>query len=556
MAASADAQLRIGQWNVTNWSADDVGSRGAAFQNAIYGIAPNGLSFAPDVLIIEEVEEGSNGNQAAVNAFLNLLNTAPNSPGDWAAVPYLVNQGDTGNALFYRTSKMTWLGTTTLGVAGVDVGGSNTQSPRDNQRWRMRLVGYTGAGAEIYIYGAHFKAGADNTTDLPRRIPEALRIRTDANNLPDGSNFLLGADFNVQTSTQTAYDYLVGTSATSGDVRFDTSGRFFDPINKPGNWNGNCTFRNIHTQEPGTNASSGGMDDRHDQILIAGALRDNQGMSYISNTPGGNILAPFVTPSSCTASTSQTWWDDPNHSYRCWGNDGNHFNASISVNAAVSPGGFNTQVGPTIAQSLITTVAGNGHLPVFLDLQVPAKLGAPTGTIDFGMVAQNSSATFAIDISNAADVARFSKAGAGWGVDGLTYSLSLSGPFTIQSGGAGPFERSATAAPAATNTHTIVMNTSTTGTITGTLTITSDDPDSPTRVINLTGAVGSGGPTPPPPGNYDVNGDSVISVEDIYRWYQTFTDVNQNGTVDSNDVAAIVTYLRWYEVTDITAGRR
>lgn len=543
LAAQADAQIRVGQWNVTDWNSADVAARGSAFQTALYAVGPGGITFAPDILIVQEISESSSGgNQTAVNAFLNLLNTAPNSPGDWTAAPYVANQGDSGNALFYRSTRFSWLGTTTLGVSGIDVGAGSTQSPRDNQRWRVRLVGYSGPDAEIYIYSGHFKAGS-TATDQSRRIPESLRIRTDANNLPEGTNFLLGADMNVQNSTQTAYDYLVGTSASNSDVRFDTSGRFFDPINRPGGWENSSTFRNIHTQEPAS-----AMDSRHDQILIGGALRDGQGMSYIPFTPGGNIFAAFRSAGTVSGQD----WFDPNHSYRSWGNDGESFNTPLRTTT-------NSQVGQIIAQALVTTVgtgSAGGHLPVYLDLQVPAKLGAPTGTIDLGTVSQNSSATFALQISNAADVPRYSKSGSGWGIDPLTYSLALSGPFTVQSGGLGPFERSATAAPAATNTHTIVLDTSTTGPKTGTLTITSDDPDVPARVINLAAQVGPSGPLPPPPGNYDVNTDGVISVEDLYRWYQLFTDVNQNGTVDTADVIALETYLRWYEATDITHGRR
>ena len=42
-----------------------------------------------------------------------------------------------------------------------------------------------------------------------------------------------------------------------------------------------------------------------------------------------------------------------------------------------------------------------------MDLQVPAKLGAPSGTIDLGTVVQNSLASYILQIANVADVARF-----------------------------------------------------------------------------------------------------------------------------------------------------
>lgn len=521
------AQVRIGEWNITNWvSSDATGARGPAFKSSLYGVNPaNGLQFAPDILVAEEITQGGTGNtgahqtagQAGVVAFVGVLNSAPGSPGDWTGVTYMANGGDTGNALFYRTSKFTWVSTTALTA---NTGTGANQAPRDTQRWRMRIVGFAGPGAELYIYGSHFKAGSAGS-DQARRDPEAVRIRADSDALPAGiGGFLIGVDTNMQSSSQAAYQTM--TSGVS-------AGRFFDPINSPGNWNNNAAFQYIHTQEPATQ-----MDDRHDQLLVSGTLLDHQGLSYIFNGPAGS-------PPVFSTST----WNDPNHTYRCWGNDGGHFNTTI-----VS-GGVNNQVGLTIANDLITTVSGNGHLPEYLDMQVPAKLGAPVAnsTIDFGTVQLNASAQQTLLITNAADVPRFSKTGTGSGIDALTYSLAASGGFTAP---AGTFDRTATAAPAQADSRTITMDTGTPGQKAGTLTITSDDPDNPTRVIQLTGLVQSG--VQP---DYDVNNDGLLNTEDIISWLLVQpTDVDGNGTVNDADLAALIAYLRQNEIPDITAGRR
>ena len=490
----APAQVRLAQWNITNWSTSSVAARGTAFQTAIYGVAPSGEQMAPDVMIVQEIIQGGNPGsypispaytttgQASVNAFLNLLNTAPGSPADWAAAPYVPTQGDTGNALFYRTSKVSHLSTTTLGCAfanapcgsggaTLDVGPGPAQSPRDNQRWLVHLVGYApgAAGADLYLYSGHLKAG-DGSVEQARKVPEADRVRADSAALPAGSNFAFGADLNVQTSNRNYYQTLIGIAS-------GTAGQFFDPISTPGNWNNNPAYANVHTQEPATQ-----MDDRHDQILISAALRDGQGMSYISAVPGGNIFAPFRVYSTALPYDSNQW-NDPNHSYRCWGNDGNHSGGPINTAPT------NAQVGQVIADALVTTVAGNGHLGVYLDLEVPAKLGAPTGTIDLGSVAQNSTTNYTLSISNAADLARFSKPGTGWGIDALSYSMAFTSGsgFTIPSG-LGPFERTAAPGPPA-NSHVVVLNTSTSGVKTSTLTITTDDPANPTRVLTFTANV-------------------------------------------------------------------
>lgn len=517
-AHTAHAQLRVATWNITNWQASQAATRGSAFQTAFYGVVPGGLlyaghQFAPDVLIVSEIIQGGTPpsypihssyqttGQANVDAFVSLLNTASGSPGDWTAAPYVPNQGDTGNALFYRTTRVQLIDTTTLGCgfsnapcgagnATIDVGSGSDQSPRDNQRWRVRLVGYgPGVGSEMYLYGGHFKA-SDGSAEQARKVPEAQRIRTDAAALPAGAGFILGGDLNVQTSARNYYQILVGSG----------TGQFVDPINKPGAWNANCTFRNIHTQEP-TSAGTGGMDDRHDQLLISTTLRNGQGLSYLPFAPGGNIFASFVNPpGSCSNSGSpasgnpsptSTAWFDANHSYRCWGNDGNHYNLGIADTATVS---VNTMVGQTIAQALVTTCAGNGHLPVYLDLQVPAVLGAPSGTIDLGTVVQNSGTSYTLQVSNAADFAKFSKDGTGWGIDGLSYSLGISSSSFSLPGGSGPFEAAA-ASPVTPNNHTIALDTSTPGAKSATITIASDDPAEPTRALTLTAFVQAFTPT-------------------------------------------------------------
>lgn len=522
---AARAQVRVGQWNITNYSGPNT--RDPDFQTAIYGVAPNGLQFAPDVLVVQEIQQGGSGNTAAhqsagqtnVNIFLSVLNTASGSPGDWAAAPYVANGGDTGNAMFYRTSRVVWMGTAALTA---NTGTGADQAPRDTQRWQVRLLGYTGVPAQIYLYGAHFKAGSGGGDQL-RRNPEGERIRIDANALPDNANFLLCADFNIQNSNQDFYQYMIGldTSPPSGqEFLSDPSGRFFDPINSPGTWENNSAFRFIHTQEPSTQ-----MDSRHDQIIIAGNLRDGVGLEYMPLVNGGNVFAAYST----------TTWNDPNHSYRCWGNDGMSFNQPIKTTG-------NTMVGPVIAQALINSVGSGGHLPVYLDLQVPAQASAPA-MVDFGTVALNSTAQMTVAIGNGASVALWSKDGTGRGIDALNYTLGASAGFSTPTG---PF---IDAAGGTMNSHIVSMSTSTPGMKSGLLTISSDDPDSPVRTVMLIGAVVA-------QPDYDVNNDGLVNIEDLYRWYSGPMDVDGSGAIDAADAVALQTELRANEVADITSGRR
>jgi len=493
-------QLRVANWNVTNYSS----GRAAEFRTAFYS-EYQGRSFQPDVIIAQEIVSVT----GAVN-FRAVLNSQPGGPTDWAYAPFVDFAGDTDNALFYRTSKVTFLDVTTL-AAGVGSGAG--QTPRPNQRWHVRLNGYTGAGAEMYLYGSHMKAGSASA-DRARRTPEAQRIRDDAQALPAGSNFILGGDFNIQGWSETAYQILIGSQANN-------AGRLIDPIKAPGagaasgSWNGNSTWRFVHTQDPatcdaacGSGCGGGGMDDRFDQLLVSAALADGNGLDYIGNV---------------NVSYSNSTWNDPNHSYRCWGNDGTSFNCRLNTTT-------NAMVGPAIATALVASANGLGHLPVFMDLRAPAKVGALPGVIDFGTVEMGQGAVQPVTVSNGADVVLWSRAGNGDGIDDLDYTLSTGFPFGVAGGS------NSAAAGTPGNVHTITMSTAIVGAFVNTLVITSDDPDAPTRTVTLMGRV-----TKPktPTCTCDWDGSGEIGSQDFFDFLADFfngaADYNGSGDTTSQD---------------------
>ncbi len=485
--SAAHGQLRVVAWNISNWDGAD---RQAAVRTAVYGVF-SGRSMSPDVILLQEVLSAS-----AMNNFRDTINTASGSPGDWVAAPF-VDGADTESVTFYRTSKVTLVG----GVKVVGVGSSSTSNqPRNTYRYDLRPVGYLSDSAVIAMYNVHLKAGSTGT-DITRRLVETQRIRDNAEGLPTGTDsgkpaayqFLVGGDMNTQTSSQSAYVELVGSQTNN-------VGRFFDPINTPGLWNNNAAFRFVHTQDP---SGAGGMDDRHDQILIGSGLVNGPGIRYIGNT---------------ALAYSTTTWNDLNHSYRVWGNDGSSFDLALTTTG-------NTMVGPTIAQALRDCADGGGHLPVFLDLRMPGKITAPI-SINFGTVAQGSSATLNVSVGNGGDVAKWTAAGLG----NITYSLAPSAGFTAPGGSFndGP--------GGLLNSHIVTMNTSSAGVKNGTLTITSNDLDTPTVVIPITGVVEA--PNQPPTA---VAGADIVVTDNDGNGTETVA-VNAAGSSDSD--GNIILY-RW-----------
>lgn len=433
-SSAAHAQMRVANWNVTNYTG--ASSRDTAFQTAIYGTY-EGRSMRPDVLIGEEfVSEG------AVEHFRTLLNTAPGSPADWAAAPF-VDGPDTDTAFFYRTSRVKLLQETVVYNAATGGG----VIPRNIMRYDISPLGYaTGNAPVLAVYGAHMKSGSAQD-DRDRRLAETTRIRQDAQALPAGCFFLLGGDFNVQNSTEADYQQLVGSQSNN-------LGRFFDPIHSPGTWNNNSAFRFIHTQDP---MGAGGMDDRHDQILVCSSLVDGSGFDYV-----GTPSIPYST----------TTWNDPSHSYRAWGNDGTSYNNPLTVAG-------NTMVGPLIAQALRDSTGNSnpnvtgGHLPVFLDLLVPPQMNLSTTSINFGDVAQGAAATGQFAVTNGVDTGVWPS-----GVALLRYTPT---PPVGYSTAAGPFSLTG----GQTRTHTVTLSTSTAGVYDGTLTILSQTPGIANAAIQL-----------------------------------------------------------------------
>jgi hypothetical protein len=508
----AGAQLRVATWNISNYS----GGREADIRTVVYGVF-EGRAMAPDVILGQEFI-----SQAAVDTFAYALNTAPGSPGDWAAAPF-IDGPDTDSAFFYRVSRVVYLGTTIVGY-----GSSSTDNqPRNTYRYDARLAGYAALPAtSLAMYSVHLKAQG-GTNDAGRRLIEAQRIRRNAQGqdattlggtpipgtaLPAGWHFLVGGDMNGQAASEPFYVEFTGSQANN-------AGRFFDPIKSPGTWNNNPAFRILHTQDP---AGPGGMDDRHDQILLSVSLIDGSGLDYV-----GNANIPYSTST----------WNDPNHSYRAWGNDGSMCPSASNCGPNLTVVG-NTMVGPVIAQSIINACgsSGAGHIPVFLDLRVPARLDAPS-VIDVGQVAQGSVAQAVLSVSNAGDVARWSVAG----IEPLAYSLSPSagvsvstGPFVDAAGGGG-------------NDHILVVDTSTPGPITATVAIYCNSPEEPTRVVAIQGTVVA---DPPPACTADWNQDGVVTAADVAAFVNEWSaalvngsmhpDLTGDGLLTSADVATFV----------------
>jgi len=191
-----------------------------------------------------------------------------------------------------------------------------------------------GDTAFIICIVAHFKAGNTNNNRDKRTVMANNAMDYIADYEIDG-NLLFMGDFNVYTSSETAYQLLLDYVVPEVN--------FFDPIDTPGSWNNNSSYSNVHTQSTHSDqngcASYGGMDDRFDFILISNNIK--QGLKDVE------------------------YIDD---SYITIGQDGLHYNQSVNDPPA----------NLSAPSDVINALYGNSdHLPVSIKLKIDKTLGLP-----------------------------------------------------------------------------------------------------------------------------------------------------------------------------------
>ncbi|HXK91846.1 MAG TPA: hypothetical protein PLA75_07210, partial [Bacteroidales bacterium] len=125
----------------------------------------------------------------------------------------------------------------------------------------------------------HLKAG-NTDTDASERTAMAQTLMNFLNNFNENTNYLVMGDFNLYSSSEGAYQQL--TNHPNANIRF------YDFINKYGDWSNNAYFAPYHSQSTHTTSdcfSGGGLDDRFDFILgnintITGA----KGFKYLADS--------------------------------------------------------------------------------------------------------------------------------------------------------------------------------------------------------------------------------------------------------------------------------
>lgn len=271
----------------------------------------------PDIFTVNEISQWQPFHQQILDSVLNI-----NGVTKYRKVPYSNNAGsDIINMCYYNSNKITYH---SMVVAQSYV--------RDINIYRFYYNAPSlanGDTAFVTCIQAHLKAG-DATSDPQNPIDRdtmTTRLMRYLNKINKADNYMMMGDFNVYSSSENCFQRLVNQP--------NLNSRFYDPIDKMGNWNNNSSYAPYHTQSTHTVsgcAASGGMDDRFDFILLSNMILNGIGnYKYIQN------------------------------SYKALGNDGQHYNNAINSSPQ------NNSVPSNVLNALYNN---SDHLPIIIDLLV------------------------------------------------------------------------------------------------------------------------------------------------------------------------------------------
>jgi len=309
--------VRVMQYNILNYGVynsyctslnNNINTKNAAIR-AIAGYVK------PDIIAVNEISQWSAFHIQLMDSALNV-----NGINFYKKVPHTNNAGsDIINMLYYNSNKLSFHSMAVLQTYVRDV---NLYKLYYNSPLTLEQ----GDTAFIICIQAHLKAGS-NESDAIDRDTMTNRIMRSLSKMNSPDNYLIMGDFNTYTSNENAFQNLINNS--------NLNIRFYDPINKSGNWNNNSYFAPYHTQSTTTVSdckSGGGLDDRFDFILISGSiLNGSKKVKYIDN------------------------------SYKTIGNDGLHYNTNINSSPQ------NNSVPANVLNALFVN---SDHLPVIFDLLV------------------------------------------------------------------------------------------------------------------------------------------------------------------------------------------
>ncbi len=334
----AVGDLRIVNYNVLGFDGTPSADVGKVLQ-AVGNETTNGRTRPVDVVAIQEVQSQLTTTASVVSQLNAIYGAGQYSRGSLNGTS---TSGNETMGIIFNTQTIQLVSELGIGTA------STTGAPRQPIRYQLRPIELP-AGNDFYLYNSHYKA-SDTASDKSRRDVEAIAIRANADALGQGAHIIYAGDFNTKSSSEASYQSLLAAGV----------GQAIDPINRPGNWNGSSSFRDVFTQAPAFNAPTGfvggGLNDRFDFQLLTNEWTNGTGLEYVSN------------------------------SYHAFANNG-----SVAVNGSINDAS-NTALAGMVNRStilnLLTTVTD--HLPLVVDYWFASNLAPTAVSLSAASVPENS----------------------------------------------------------------------------------------------------------------------------------------------------------------------
>lgn len=470
LANCAEAQLRIATYNTAEDATGDL----ATVLEAIGEWSNSGFSKPIDILSLQEQTSLTTTTQAIVDQLNAIYGEGTYARGLRSAS----SSGAGRPAVVYNTQSVELLEEQIASNVG-ESGGA-----RGTLRYKFRPIGYDET-SDFYLFGSHFKASTGSTNEQRRNV-EATEIRVSADSLGEGASILYTGDFNLYSSSEPAYQTLLGSGP----------GQAMDPLNPNNNtqnWDNNSYYASFHTQSPCTSSTGNcgvgsGMDSRFDFQLMSSEVLDGEGFSLISG------------------------------SYQAFGNNGSTYNTNI--NSSANTVSFPGVTSFSKSQVLSALQRATDHIPVVADYQLPAVLDAVVDTIPTELQLGES---FSLDIAafNAADVLIDT------GADELDFTLETTGDL------AGTSLSGTDDALGSGVLLSVPLDTATAGVKSGSIVLStsSQSAANPTITIPVTYEVLA------PILEGDYNNDGLVDAADYTVWRDGGPLLNETQTIGSVDEA-------------------
>lgn len=274
----------------------------------------------PDILCVTELLSSTGADL--------VLNTALNHSGNtnYTRTTYL-DGFDTETLLYFNTNKLGLTRMDTISTAGSTSVGSSRYIGYSRLYFKDPNLSLHQDTQYVDLFYMHLTA-SNSSSDSLSRFEQTKMLKNWISARPHIQFVLAGGDLNFYTDQEVGYQTLLDM----GNLKLK------DPINRPGKWNNNAAFADVHTQSTRVRAfnggATGGLDDRFDFILTSDSILQSNRLKYIPNT------------------------------YRAVANNGQLFNDSLTHPP------INTLVPWPILSALYNS---SDHLPVYLELLATHK---------------------------------------------------------------------------------------------------------------------------------------------------------------------------------------